>query len=444
MARSQSDSTVRRITSEFLSFRDFVDAALFHPEWGYYSTGRVRFGATGDYETYPDALSPLFGEMVGAHAFRQWKRFGEPAHFEIAEIGAGNGQLCIDVVTEVVRRAARSKPWQRFADAFHYRILERSPALAERQQRRLRGMDQRVVWTRSDLSMRRPARVPFAAHGMVIANEVLDCIAHHKIVASPGEAPNVVFVVPTVPAGVRARTVELPGVEGRALARADLDAFLADPDLAPIVSFEERQVPVSALPALEKHLQRHCPELFAEDHIFPPYFACPEFEPLMRNVATLYERCDALWVDYGELRSFHLSAAPEDRVFAGPPESGRSPYQAPGHDDITFVVDFTTVGEAAETAGWTVVHYGPQKDLADLVDVQLDTAARERIVAQRGLGFLLAVSGADAHEPWRRGGVTWRKGRVAQRDTVRGDAQRAIDEFLGKMPGHFKLMILRR
>ena len=27
-----------------LTFRQFVDDALFHPTWGYYSTGQVRFG----------------------------------------------------------------------------------------------------------------------------------------------------------------------------------------------------------------------------------------------------------------------------------------------------------------------------------------------------------------------------------------------------------------
>lgn len=435
---------VERITAAFPSFRDFVDAALFHPEWGYYATGRVRFGDCGDYETYPDALSPLFGEMVAAYGFRLWRRMGEPARFEIAEIGAGNGQLCLDVVTEVVRRAGRGGAWEGFADAFHYRILERSPALIERQRLRLRGIDERVVWTRCDLSQRRPRHAPFGGHGLIVANEVLDCLAHHKILPSPGEVPNAVFVVPVVRPGVRARGVALPGIDGTALTRAELDVFLTDPELGSVVRFEERQVPVSAVPGLEAHLRRHCPELFVEDHVFPPYFACPEFEPLLRNTAQLYEHAEALWIDYGAERAFHLSAGEEHRAFAGPPGSERSPYDAPGRDDITFLVDFTTVDAAAKAGGWSVAHYGPQSDLARRAGVRLDAAARERIVARRGMRFVLAICGADAHEPWRRGGVTWTKGRGRGGESVRVDAGKALDEFSGAVPGQFKLMILRR
>ena len=47
---------VRRIARLFPSFRDFVDDALFHPAWGYYSTGKVRFGEGGHYDTFPLAL----------------------------------------------------------------------------------------------------------------------------------------------------------------------------------------------------------------------------------------------------------------------------------------------------------------------------------------------------------------------------------------------------
>lgn len=442
MSATRLSPRARRIAAAFPSFRDFVDAALFHPDWGYYATGRVRFGASGDYETYPDALSPLFGEMVAAAAFARWRRCGEPARIEVAEIGAGNGQLCLDVVTEVVRRAARSRPWQRFADAFGYRIFERSPALVARQRRRLRGVDERVVWQRCDLSRRVPAGAPFAEHGFLVANEVLDCLAHHKIVPGPGGEPAVVFVVPVVPPGVRARGRRLPG-GGVALDRAELDVFLADPDLATVVRFEERPLPVAAVPGLRAFLRRQCPELFVADHDFPPYFACPAFEPLLRHAGALYRHAEALWIDYGELRPFHLSAPEVHRVFAGSPGSGRSAYDAPGREDITFLVDFSTVAAAARAGGWEVARYGPQADLVRLSGVRLDAAARERIVARRGLRFLLALCGADDAEPWRRAGVTWPRGRE-RGETVRADVSRALDEFSGRVAGEFKLMVLRR
>lgn len=432
----------RKIVAGFPSFRDFVDAALFHPDWGYYATGRVRFGDGGHYETYPDALSPLFGEMIAAHGLRTWRRLGEPTSFEIAEIGAGNGQLCLDVIVTIVRRAARAQDWARFADAFRYRIFERSPALTERQRAKLRGASERVTWTAIDLSRHRPRRLPLGPAGLIVANEVVDCLAHHKVVASPGESPNVVFVIPTVPRGVRARTVALSGVEGQALTPEALDEFMAQPELADVVRFEERQVPVAAIPRLAEHLRRYCPELFADEFVFPPYFACPEIESLMENTGKLYDRAEALWIDYGALRTFHLSEPESEKVFAGPPRSQRSPYDTPGWDDITFLVDFTTLNEAARVAGWTVESLGPQADLARRSGVRLDAAAVDRVVEQRGLRWLMALTGVDPEETWRRATVTW--SRRPKRESVRADVERALAEFRGERPSNFRLMALRR
>src|SRR5437016_174666 len=124
---------VRRIAGLFPSYRDFVDDALFHPAWGYYSTGQVRFGEGGHYDTFPLSLAPVFGRMLAGYDFRFWQRAGRPARFEIGELGAGNGQLCLDVLIAVAAHARQRRAWQRFAEALRYRIVERSPALITRQ-----------------------------------------------------------------------------------------------------------------------------------------------------------------------------------------------------------------------------------------------------------------------------------------------------------------------
>src|SRR5436190_11677958 len=110
-----SAEEARRIASLFPSYRDFVDDALFHPRWGYYSTGQVRFGEGGHYDTFPLGLSPVFGAMVAACGFRFWQRIGRPAYFEICELGAGNGQLAVDVIVATDIRARRNRSWQPFA-----------------------------------------------------------------------------------------------------------------------------------------------------------------------------------------------------------------------------------------------------------------------------------------------------------------------------------------
>src|SRR5262249_47335164 len=152
---------------------------LFHPHWGYYSTGRVRFGEGGHYETFPLALSPVFGRMVARAAFRSWQKCGEPREFEICEIGAGNGQLCVDVLCALANGAGSSNPaWQRFQRAARYRIVERSRSLTERQRRQLGPLSKEVIWTYADLSNRPASRKPPVRCGFIVANEVLDCLAH--------------------------------------------------------------------------------------------------------------------------------------------------------------------------------------------------------------------------------------------------------------------------
>src|SRR5262245_14565539 len=173
-------------TSAVLTFRQFVDDALFHPRWGYYATGAVRFGLGGHYDTYPLALSPLFGRMLAAQARRVWRAGGRPRCFELCEIGAGNGQLAVDVLVSVDERARRHAGWRAFARALRYRIVERSPGLIARQRAHLGPLTERVVWTRADLSEGAPAGAPFARLGLVFGNEVLDCFAPERVVARNG------------------------------------------------------------------------------------------------------------------------------------------------------------------------------------------------------------------------------------------------------------------
>src|SRR4051812_41725803 len=46
----------------FPSFLEYQDLVMFHPKFGYYSSGRVSF--TNDYQTFPIVLAPYFGQMI--------------------------------------------------------------------------------------------------------------------------------------------------------------------------------------------------------------------------------------------------------------------------------------------------------------------------------------------------------------------------------------------
>jgi len=435
---------VRRIARTFPSFRDFVDDALFHPSWGYYSTGKVRFGEGGHYDTFPLSLSPIFGRMLAEYAYRFWRRAGQPSEFEICELGAGNGQLCLDVLIWLTERARHERSWNWLSRAFRYRIIERSPALIVRQREQIGALSDKVTWTRADLTQRPASGAPFASAGIVFANEVLDCLSHHKVVRRRDGTPGVVFVMPVLNRGAHLQSAQvrlvrdLDGAE-RAIPRRELGRVLGDARLRGQVGFREVVVPASVVPQLQHFLRRHYPEFFHHGRKYKPYFACPAIESLIYHAARLYGRSESLWIDYGETRQFHLRAGEKQRVFAGPPRSGASVYRAPGLDDITFLVDFSVVAEAAHQAGLRVRYFGGQGELARRSSVSLDRRARDLILRYRTLGWMLAVVGVGPEREWRHTGLTWSKG---QGGRMRDDVNKAVAEFVGKRSSNFKLMIL--
>jgi SAM-dependent MidA family methyltransferase len=433
LGQSDSQTVLRgamadKVARRHLSFAEFVDQALFHPRWGYYSAGAVRFGEGGHYDTYPLALSPLFGHMVAQYAYHSWRRLGSPKRFEVCELGAGNGQLCLDTILWIHERARHEHGWQRFAETARYRVIERSAALIHRQRQQLGPLAEWVRWTRGDLAQRTVRGAPFAPAGLLVANEVFDCLPHHKVVPQHDGRTGLAYVV-----------IESAG---RPVAPSRLGALLASPAGRGRLCFREILVDLGRARALRTFVHRHYPELLLPGAARPPYFACPRLPVLLRHAAQLYGAGDALWIDYGDERAFHLHAPEHRKVFAGPPRSGAGVFDRPGSDDITFMVDFSVAATAACDAGWSVVYYGPQRELARRSGVALDRTAVDLIVHHRALTWLLALAGAHPERTWRRGAVTWSGDTNADTVSVRRYVQRSVREFSsGK--GLFKLLITR-
>jgi SAM-dependent MidA family methyltransferase len=431
-------SEAGRIAREFPSYRDFVDDALFDPSWGYYGSGKVRFGDAAHFDTFPLALSPLFGRLLAEYAHRSWRRGGGADRFEVCEIGGGNGQLCADCVLWIWERARHEPSWKRFAAAFRYRIIERSPALIDRQRELLGPLAGQVAWTRAELTRSAPRSAPLAKMGLVFANEVLDCQAHHKIVANRGGPPGVVFVVPRL----RERAGS-PRGGGAKVARRELGRVLADPRLRRRLRFEEVLLPLGSVRGLEAFLRRRHPDLFDARGPASLRFVCPRFEALVRNAGRLYSRGEVLWIDYGVDGSSRRRAAPRPRVFAGRPGSGRTVYDAPGLDDISFLVDFAAVADAGRRAGMRIEYCGPQAELAKRSGIRFDRNAVDLIVRTRALQWLLAVIGVGPERQWRRASIGWGETRPSSLVPVRRYVQSSVAQFLGKTPSQFKLMIMR-
>jgi hypothetical protein len=173
------------------------------------------------------------------------------------------------------------------------------------------------------------------------------------------------------------------------------------------------------------------------------YFACPEIEPFLAHMGRLYPVAEALLIDYGGDRDFHLRTPERRRFFAGPPRSQASLFRAPGRDDITVMVDFSVVQAAAESAGWTIAAYGPQALLARGTGVRLDARAVDLIVKTRALGWLLGTLGLDPERAWRTAALGWSAARPGRR-SLAATVARDVAEFLGRRPTPFRLIHLRR
>lgn len=75
-----------------ISFHRFMEAALYHPEYGYYMRTRDPFGKEGDFFT-AEQLQPVFGILIAARIRELRRQMGEPEDFKVIELGAGRGEM---------------------------------------------------------------------------------------------------------------------------------------------------------------------------------------------------------------------------------------------------------------------------------------------------------------------------------------------------------------
>jgi len=120
--------TVKR--SGPVTFEHYMALCLYHPEYGYYTQGRERTGAVGDYFTSPD-LHPIFARLLARQAAEMWELLGRPSPFSWIEMGAGRGLFARDFLSW----AKGALP--EFAAALEYLALEPGPRQCARLRERL-------------------------------------------------------------------------------------------------------------------------------------------------------------------------------------------------------------------------------------------------------------------------------------------------------------------
>lgn len=319
----------------WIGFDRFMSLALYAPGLGYYSTGRARFGAEGDYVTAP-SLSPLFGRCLA----RQCAEVLEATGGDIFELGAGDATLAIHLLEELARL-------DRLPD--RYVIFEPSAGLRERQQQRVEAglppdCRDRVRW------LDQPPREPY--RGVVLANEVVDALP------------------------VRCFRQGRAGVEERGVANRD-----------PGFDWAPRPADGNLARAVERcraGARGEWPEGYSSEYL-------PGLDHWLDSVTHALTRGLVLVIDYGYPRHeyYHPQRSEGTLVCHYRHLAHDDPFLFVGLQDITAFVDFTLVAEAADAAGLEVAGYTTQGaflaalGLAEMLEAaEGDTAALTRQAAE--------------------------------------------------------------
>ena len=310
---AHSDALAAAIRAEIaacgpIPFSRFMELCLYAPGLGYYSAGKTKFGAAGDFITAAE-IGDLFARSIARTLAPALREIGDDADF--IELGGGSGRFAVAAMREFASLGVLPR---------RYRMLEPGADLRERQQH--------IVAT--DLPADLAARVEWierppdsAWRGVLFANEVIDALPTTRFAILRGKVHE-----------------EYVALAGNTFAREDRPAD-------------------TLITAAVRHVETYLGARFADGYrseILPqlPYWIAAVLGTLERGVA--------LFVDYGYPRSeFYLPERADGTLICHYRHRAHAdPYHRPGLQDITAFVDFTAVAEAGTGAGFDLVGYAPQ------------------------------------------------------------------------------------
>lgn len=287
-----------------ISFERFMEAALYHPAYGYYHAAVEKIGWKGDYYT-SSSVHPVFGALLGRQLIQMGGALDDPA-FTIVEVGAGKGTLCHDILNSIRKDAPE------FFARLRYVIVEESRSLKEKQ----------IAWL-SPLfpeTLRWEEEIPSGLIGAVLSNELLDAFPVHRLrVAADG-----------------IQEIFVDWKEDR---------------------FEEVMRPPSS-PELSAYLSR------LGIHFDRPVELEINLRALewIRRVARALSRGYVMTIDYGyPAEALYSARRPKGTLLCYYRHTANeAPYLHVGEQDITAHVDFTSLAKAGEEEGLSLIGFTDQ------------------------------------------------------------------------------------
>ena len=146
-----------------ISFKDFMEMALYYPGLGYYTSAKQILGKSGDYYTSP-VLSTIYGYLIGRQIEDIWQVLNKEP-ITIVEYGAGNGCLSFDILSYLKSNSC-------LYSSLNYFIIEKSSCMRRQQQTLLQ---EKVQWINAITD------IPIFS-GCVLSNEVVDNFSVHGVI----------------------------------------------------------------------------------------------------------------------------------------------------------------------------------------------------------------------------------------------------------------------
>ncbi len=298
--RQQIDSTAG------ITFAKFMEQALYHPEYGYYTAKRDRIGKKGDFFT-SSSVHSCFGQLIARQLEQMWQLLGR-GDFVIVEQGAGEGHLCLDILDALAETAPE------FYACLEYRLIEISLDNRQRQEKLLQQHLSAgcVVW--SELADMQEIQ------GCFISNELLDAFPVHLIEKHAGELREIYVV------NKDGHFCE----ELRALSTDSIRDYFQLVDIEPA---EGNRCEVN---------------LTAGDWISQVAGALQRGFVLTIDYGYLAEELYAPYRHAGTLLCYHQHQTNED------------PYQRVGGQDITAHIDFTALQKIGQQHNLETLYFGQQ------------------------------------------------------------------------------------
>jgi SAM-dependent MidA family methyltransferase len=284
-----------------ISFRHYMEMALYQQGLGYYVAGARKIGKAGDFITAPE-ISPLFSQCL-ANQCQQilWQTKGD-----ILELGAGSGVMAAHILLELDKQSSLPK---------HYYILDLSPELKQRQKQTLQDLAPHLLPHVTWLD-----KLPTSFKGVIVGNEMMDAMPvnvftlhkekqfEHQVIWQQGEL-----------------------VEQLNPASSQLSDAIAHLNLPPMETPYTSEINLNLT---------------------------GWFEALARCLT----QGVALLIDYGYTASeyYHADRTKGTLICHYQHHVNEAPLLYPGLQDITANVDFTAVADSADKAGFNVAGFTSQ------------------------------------------------------------------------------------